>query len=262
MQSNLCKGYVRRSWKLTNNDGTWMDFQPGWRKGSGTITIVLDNDSLLNLSFTINHTIPTPGSGGMTRTLDKLGGANFTTWSAAIAGCVANDVLVVRARAGGEMYPDDSQTGGASSTVNGVKVVAHPDDLAAGRRPRVHIWGTKFARYCDDLNAGHWEVFEELGGGHGTIYRTTAVLGNSLGKNIGMHLPKQARELQARLDLHEHARHARRTGPFADVTYPRVRGELASNGGTVASGMKLYMWPGIYHHSDDRLYIRLSPITN
>ena len=110
------------------------------------------------------------------------------------------------------VYPVNSQTSGAISTVDGVKVVAHPDDLAAGRRPRVHVQGTVFARYADELNAGHWEVHQALGGVHGTVWRTVQVVGTNK-INVGVSYRARIGPDQTHLCLPQHARHAGSLGP-------------------------------------------------
>ena len=111
-QGTHAHGYVRRSWKAASNDGTWMDFQAGWRKTSApdVIRIRLDNNSEVDLTYTVNHAVPS----GTPRYLDRLAtGLNngqseanaWTSWETAIAGLADNQVLIVRAKAGGEIYP-------------------------------------------------------------------------------------------------------------------------------------------------------------
>lgn len=253
-QGMAAHGYVRRSWKPTDNDGTWMDFQAGWRKTltADVIRIELDDDSELDLLYTVDLAIPAPGVGGVTRTLDKLGGADFTAWTSAIAGLSDNDVLVVRARAGGEVYPIDLNAGGATSTASGVKVVAHPDDLAAGRRPRIHVQGTRFARYADELNAGHWEVHADLGAPHGKVWKSTNTIANPV--NVGCSYRSKGGGLRRCFTYTNTPGTPGAMARLLDTTYPRI--DL-----TDPSEWALYMGPGVYWNAlDERLYIRLSSL--
>ena len=256
-QGTCAHGYVRRSWKPTDNDGSWMDFQAGWRKtgAADLIRIKLDDDSELDLAYTVDHAIPAPGVGGVTRTLDQLGGADFTAWTSAIAGLSDNDVLVVRARTGGEVYPIDLNAGGATGTASGVKVVAHPDDLAAGRRPRIHVQATKFARYADELNAGHWVVDTDLGWPHGKVWRSVQDVGNVV--NVGCSYRTQGGGLKR---CHTYLDTEGTPGALArlrDKLYPRLQAHDPQN----PSDWSLYMGPGIYlNPANGHLYIRLSPL--
>ena len=183
-------GYVRRSWKATRNDGTWMNFWPGWQPGATEgIEVILDDDSGLTISVEVQATIPSPTGSGVTRYLDAsaagggdgTAGAPWNSWASAIAGLGSGDVLVVRARSGTRslsgrqipnyVYPVDvGGSGTVTSTANNVTIYADPTDLAAGRRPRIHINGTDLAGFFDDPN-GMWEP--DPSDGAGNVWRTT-----------------------------------------------------------------------------------------
>jgi hypothetical protein len=172
-------GYVRRSWKPNNNNNTYLDIMPGWKPTSATetMTVVLDNNQTILVNYTVAATIPSPSGSGVTRYLDASAGSGgsgtsgspWNTWATAIAGLTAGDVLVVRAKAGTHtssigrqipnwVYPVDvGGTGTVTSTVSNVTIYADPTDLAAGRRPRIHINGTDLAELYDNPN-GLWEA--------------------------------------------------------------------------------------------------------
>ena len=74
---------------------------------------MLDNDTELDINISVTHTIPAPGSGGTTRYLDASVASNgsgtegspYKLWTTAIGALATNDVLVVRARIGGDGVP-------------------------------------------------------------------------------------------------------------------------------------------------------------
>jgi hypothetical protein len=259
-QGTHAHGYVRRSWKPSNNDGTWMDFQAGWRKTSSpdTIRIALDNGQELNLSISVTHSIPSPGSGGTTRVLNASGGGDYTDWNTAIAALRTNDVLVVRAPAGNFVYTQNNNGGGPTSTANGVKIVAHPDDLAAGRRPRIHVQGSTFKRYADDLNNGHWVLHQDLGGSHGKIWKTAQTFAAGSIVNVGCSYRTVGGGLRRCFTYTNTPGTPGALARLTDTTYPRVEVDQPD----VPSQWALYMGPGIYLHSDNKLYIRLTPLTD
>ena len=277
-QGTHAHGYVRRAWKpAPTNDGTYMDFQAGWRKTSaaGTIRIRLDNNASSTSATRSRIRSPRLAPAARRARSTRLGGGNFTTWSAAIAGCAR------QRRAGGagsrrdrcqrrrQLGLPDRQQHDVTSTASGVKVVAHPDDLAAGRRPRIHRWGTKFARFADDLNNGHWELDPNSPGGgnlgspHGTVWRSVATFTNPDRYGVGY---RTASGGIRRLWIYTNTNSTSiAMGRLRDKTYPRIAIDASYSGGagdpTDISSWVLYMGPGIHWNSNDsKFYIRLSPL--
>ena len=258
IQGEFAHGYVRRSWKPNNNNGHYMDFQAGWRQTltPDTIVVALDDGSMVNIALSVTQSIPSPGPGGTTRTLDAAGGGDYTDWNTAIAALRANDVLVVRAPAGNFVYTQDNNGSGPTSTVDGVTIVAHPGDLAAGRRPRIHVKGSVFKCYADNLNSGRWEVYQDLGSPHGKVWRTTATVGTLV--NIGCSYRTAGGGLRRCFTYTNTSGTPGALARLTDTTYPRVQVDQPD----VPSEWSLYMGPGIYLHSDNKLYIRLTPLTD
>lgn len=261
-QGDYAHGFVRRSWKPTDNDGTWMDFQAGWQGSGGasdTVRVALDDDSEIELSYTVEGTIPTPQGSGAVRYLDAgaAGGGDgsqgspWNDWATAIAGLAADDVLVVSAKDGNERYNIDVQTGGPSSGVNGVKVVADPVDVAAGRRPILHVQGGKFGQFATAPN-NLWEVDPGSTAGF-EVYRTKTdsefadpVVVAGLYKTAGGGWGALSQYFNDGLN------HIRDDDPTARFD-PQVDGPDGRNN-------RRYLHPGLYWNSvDGRLYCRLDP---
>ena len=245
-QGTHAHGYVRRAWKPTDFNGTYMDFQAGWRKTSaaGTIRLRLDNNSEIDLSYTVDHSIPdVPAPAARRARSANSAAANFrpgarqsrrspttTCWS-----CVLEALA-------DEVYPIDQHTGGPISTASGVKVVAHPDDLAAGRRPRIHVWGGRFAKYADELNAGHWVLHADLGLPHGKIWKTVSTFSSAL--NVGAAYRTKSGGLRR---LYSYTNTASTPGGYArlaDKLYPRIHAQDPDT----PSEFDLYQGPGLYWH--------------
>lgn len=161
------------------NDGTYVDLVAGHRKTltPDVIQIRLSDNSLVNVSIDVTRATPSPA-----KVLDRTGGgADYLTWTAALNGLTTGETLLVRARTGewtdlagyaipNKVYPVTSKP---VSTVNGCKVIGHPDDVAAGRVPVVMWDGDRLARYVYALGQSPtvWEEFQDLGA-HGKIWRT------------------------------------------------------------------------------------------
>ena len=179
-QGARASAYVRRAWKSTNVGR--VDFVAGWRKTTApeTIRMQLDNDSEIDLQYIVDHAIPSPTGSGVTRTLDRSGGGNFTDWNTAIANLTSGDVLVVRAPigtwtdSGGHAIPnyvyDSTAAAAPAAGVANVKVVAYPEDVKAGRRPVIWRNAGRYARY-KYAAANAWQVHQALAGGL-TVYQS------------------------------------------------------------------------------------------
>lgn len=270
-QGSYVHGYVRRSWRPppsgegpTSATAKWMDFQAGWRKTpTGTpdsIVVELDDGTQATIQISVTHALPSgtqkfldataPGGG------DGSSGAPWNSWSTAIANIGANQVLVVKAPNNPTVYSTSGNSGGPSSTANGVKIVADPTDLAAGRRPRIHVQGGLFAKYADQLNSGHWTVDTDLGGNHGKVWKSAVLSG--IGPNVGCAYRTKSGRLRR---CYSYTNTPNTPGALArlrDTTYARCNTNPAS---TSTTDFDLYLGPGIYVHSDDRLYIRLTPLS-
>jgi hypothetical protein len=266
-QGSNIHGYVRRAWRPSSrlgqtgtNDGTWMDFQAGWRKTStpDQIVVLLDDDTTqVTINIAVTHVIP--GTSGRTRTLHPTAGSgDYTTWSQAISDLQTNDVLVVRAPSDPTVYSTSGPTGGPTSTVDGVKIVADPTDLAAGRRPRIHVQGGIWAKYADQLNAGNWtDVSATNGLPTGTLWWTTTTLGTP-GTNVGCAFRTKAGRLRRCYTYTNTSNMAAGIAllKLKDTNYTRIQQ------GQTDAGAALYTGPGIYlDTSANRLYIRLTPVT-
>ncbi len=258
-QGARASGYVRRAWKPTLNNGAYVDFVAGWRPTTSqeTIRLQLDDNSEVDLAYTVVQTIPSPTGGGVTRTLDPTGSGDFTTWAAAIAALGSGDVLVVRAATGtwtdggGHEIPnfvyDVSTKPAPPAGVNNVTVVAHPGDLAAGRRPVIWRNAGRYARFKYDA-AGSWQVHADLGGGN-VVYQSVDVLPapthclySAYRDQIGDWLVMY--NYQAMNDATD------RSSIMHDISYPRYSGLNSTT----------YMGPSLLHNRvTNRLEVRLNP---
>ena len=268
LQGARAYGYVRRSWKASHNDSTWINFWPGWQPTADTdaINVTLDDGSTLDITYTVEGTIPTPSGGGATRYLDAsapgggngTAGAPWNSWKTAIEALTAGSVLVVKAKAGtrtlngraipNSVYPVDvGATGSAVSTVNDVKIFADPVDLAAGRRPRIHINGGDLAGFCDDPH-GMWE--QDPGDPAGNAWRSVRSTYPSPGESVNAWYKGSTGRVCGLYDYFHPAQ-----GPYLnqlrDTTYAKIDMYIGTRTQT-------YMGPGVTYNGG-RYYVRLSP---
>lgn len=254
-QGDHASAYHRRSWKPSNVGST--DLIAGWQGGSHKIRLKLDDDSEIDLSYTVAHTIPTPAGTGTTRYLDAsaAGGGDGTQgtpwndWTTAIAGLAADDVLVVSAKDGNERYNIDVQTGGPSSSVNGCKIVADPDDIATGRRPILHVQGGKFGQFATVPNS-LWEVDPGSTAGF-EVYRTKTDSEFSDPVVLaGLYKTGSGGYGALAQYFNDGLNHIRDDDPTARFDPSLVNGR----------NNQRYLFPGVFWNSvDGRLYVRLDP---
>jgi hypothetical protein len=268
-QGAHASGYIRRAWKPTLNSGTHIDLVTGWQKTTSaeTIRLQLDNNSEIDLTYTVGHNIPAPTGGGVTRTLDRTGGGNFTTWAAAIGALTSGDVLVVRARtgtwtdSGGHAIPnyvyDVTSNVAPPSGVTNVTVVAHPDDVAAGRRPILWRNAGQFARF-KYAAADAWQVHATLSGSHGTIYQSVARFAQPNHSYFGAY-KNRVGDWTALYPYQAISDATDRAPTLHDTTYGPT--SIDNSGASFPLTPPTYFGPGVlYNKATDRWEVRLTNV--
>ena len=263
-QGQHVHAYLRRPVDYgPNNDGTYIDLIAGSRKtiNPDTIQVRLTDDSVVDLSISVTRGLP-----GGAKTLDNTGADSptFTTWNSMLTSVVANDNVLIRARAGtrtdlaGYSIPNFvyDVTSKPSSSVNTVKLIAHPDDVAASRKPVIMWEGNRYARYVYSLAQNPWELHQTLGDGS-TIWRTKEVH-PAASTYCGFYktsMPKQQPgdpdHTWVALFSPRHPSQTSRLAVLQDITYPRV-----SDWGAATQP---YRGPSLIQEPDGRFYVRLSP---
>lgn len=266
-QGRYAKVVIRRSWKNTDNDGSYVDIYPGWRNTGGktdTATVELDNGDTIDIAYEVRDLLPA----GTKRYLDASratngdgsGSSPWNNWASAIAGVREGDVLVVSAKAGTRslggheipncVYPVDGDSGGPSSSVDNVTIVADPVDTAAGRRPVIQNNATEFAGFLHKAKPnGMWVLYKDLGT-EGTVWKSVQSFSAPAHSYAAMYKAINGRWIKLySLRNIDGAKTQSRLSQLTDTTYPRFRGK---NYGT-------YWGPSISYEPDGHYYIRLQP---
>jgi major membrane immunogen (membrane-anchored lipoprotein) len=272
VQGQFAKAMIRRSWKNTHNDGTYMDFYPGWKNtgwGKDRVRVKLDDGSIVDLVYRVRDPIPSPTASGAVRYLDASrsskgdgsAGKPWNSWNTAVAGAQAGDVVVVSAKAGTRtvngvtipnyVYSVDGDSGGPSSSADNVTIVADPADTLAGRRPAIQSNGHLFAPFLGGSKPnGQWVLHKDLGS-HGSVWRSVRRFPAPAHSYSAMYRTKNGRwlKLYSLRNIDGANRHQPRLSQLTDTVYPRFSG---TNFGT-------YWGPSISYETDGYYYIRLTP---
>ena len=269
-QGQFAKGVIRRAWKDTQNDGTYMDFYPGWQNTAlavDSVKVRLSDDSVVDIEYDVIDPLPA----GTKRYLDASKTTNgdgtsaasaWNTWAAAMAGVQAGQVLVVSAKTGSRtinsvsvpnyVYWVDQDTGGPSSSVNNVTVIADPADTADGRRPTIAIWGNRFGPLLNASNNGEWTLHADLGS-HGSVWKTVRTFSSPLQGYSCAYRSQSGRWIKTYalrcINATTSTTIELRLTQMSDTTYPRFQYQNHTT----------YMGPSITYETDGHYYIRLSP---
>lgn len=267
-QGSRVHGYVRRGTDYApNNDGTYLDIVAGHCKTlvNDTIVLRLDDDSTINLRIAVTHALPSPRIVLDRSGADTSGSRNYTDWATAVNSLQAGETLVVRAPTGtwndsaGHAIPNYVYTCTTNPKPQGntVTIMAHPDDVAAGRVPVIMRDANLYARFVYDA-ANSWQLHQTLSGGQGTIWRSVDTGFTIPGSYAGFYRRDGFPRLQAGDPDHtwvalfsaRHSSQSDRLFVLQQTAYNPTSDWLAN---------PTFRGPTITFESDGRIYVRLSP---